>query len=67
MLKKALKGKYQVMVNYYGDVQQKIAGPTTVMAEIFTGYGRPSVQKKVVALQMQKTGNGEVLIAEFSF
>ena len=37
-------------------MQQKIAGPTTVMAEIFTGYGRPSVQKKVVALQMQKTG-----------
>ncbi len=67
MLKKALKGKYKVMLNYYGDSQQKIAGPTTVMAEIFTNYGRPNQQSKTIALQMQKGADGEVLVGEFKF
>jgi tetratricopeptide (TPR) repeat protein len=67
MLKKALKGKYKVMLNYYGDSQQKIAGPTTVMAEIFTNYGKPNQQSKTIALQMQKGNNGEVLVGEFDF
>jgi tetratricopeptide (TPR) repeat protein len=65
MLKKGLKGKYKVMLNYYGDRQQKIAGPTTVMAEIFTNYGRPNQQSKTIALQMQKGNGGEVLVGEF--
>jgi hypothetical protein len=67
MLKKALKGKYKVMLNYYGDTQQKIAGPTTVMAEIFTNYGKPNQYSKTIALQMQSNSDGEVLIGEFDF
>jgi hypothetical protein len=67
MLKKALKGKYKVLINYFGDRQQKIAGPTTVMAEIFTNYSRPVQQRKMITLQMQKKDNGEVLVGEFNF
>jgi Ca-activated chloride channel homolog len=67
MLKKALKGKYKVLINYFGDRQQKIAGPTTVMAEIFTNYNRPVQQRKMITLQMQKKDNGEVLVGEFNF
>lgn len=67
MLKKALKGNYKVMIKYYGDRQQKIAGPTTVMAEIFTNYGSPSQERKMITLQMQKKENAEVLVGEFSF
>ena len=67
MLKKSIKGKYKVIVNYYGDSRQRIAGPTSVMAEIFTFYGTPSEQRKVVALQMQGKESKEVLVAEFSF
>ncbi len=67
MLKKALKGKYTVMLNYYGDNQQSIAGPTTVMAEIYTNYGKASEQRKMITLQMQKVGSKEVLIGEFDF
>lgn len=67
MLKKAIKGKYQVKLNYYGDRQQKIAGPTTVMAEIFTNYGRPNQQSKTIAIQMEKRANGEVMVGEFEF
>ncbi|MEP6677638.1 MAG: DUF2135 domain-containing protein, partial [Ferruginibacter sp.] len=67
MLKKALTGKYKVMLNYYGDTQQKIAGPTTVMAQIFTNYGKPNQQSKTIALQMQPNGRNEVMVGEFSF
>lgn len=67
MLKKALKGKYKVMINYYGDSQQKIAGPTTVMAEIFTNYSRPNQQRKMITMQMQNGDNGGILVGEFNF
>ena len=67
MLKNTIKGKYKVLVNYYGDRRQRIAGSTSVMAEIFINYGTAGVQRKVVALQLQGKGSKEVLIAEFSF
>lgn len=68
MVKKALKGKYKVMLHYYGDRQQKIAGATTVMAEIFTNYGKPNQERKLVTLQMEKGAdvNG-IPVAEFDF
>lgn len=68
MLKKAPKGKYKVMLDYYGDSQQKIAGPATVMAEIFINYGKPNQQRKVITLQMKKENeDDDVLISEFTF
>lgn len=68
MLKKAPHGKYKVMMNYFADRQQKIAGPVTVMAEIYTHYGKPNQQRKTVALQMKNDGDEEgILISEFSF
>ncbi len=36
ILRKAIPGTYKIEVNYYGDRQVKIAGPTTVMAEVYT-------------------------------
>lgn len=68
MVKKALKGTYKVMLHYYGDRQQKIAGPTTVMAEIFMNYGKPNQERKLVVMQMTKEGdvNGRE-VAEFTF
>lgn len=67
MLKKAMKGKYKVIINYYGDTRQRLAGRTTVMAEIYTHYGTASQQRQVVTLQMRGDGSGEVLVGEFSF
>jgi Ca-activated chloride channel homolog len=67
MLKNTIKGKYKLVANYYGDSRQRIAGPTTIMAEIFINYGTTSVQRKVVALQMQGKESKEILVAEFSF
>lgn len=68
MVKKALKGKYKVMLHYYGDRQQKIAGPTTVMAEIFLNYGKPNQERKLVVLHMEKKGDANgTSVAEFDF
>ena len=67
MLRKAIKGKYKVEVNYYGDTQMKIAGPTTILVEIYTNYGTPAQTRKLTALQMQSTSEGTVYVGEFDF
>jgi tetratricopeptide (TPR) repeat protein len=70
LLKKAIKGKYGVFINYYGDSQVKAEGPSTVMAEIYTRYADKSEQRQVVCLQLSKENrqtDGKMKVAEFSF
>lgn len=67
MLKTAKKGTYKVEINYYGDRQVTIAGPTTVMAEMFTHYGTPQEKKELIVLQMKKTASGAVYIGDLDF
>lgn len=49
MLKNAIKGKYQVLIDYYSDSVQKISGPTILKVTLFTNYGK-SNEKKVVKI-----------------
>ncbi|MEO7216169.1 VIT domain-containing protein [Mucilaginibacter sp.] len=67
LLKKAIKGTYKIEINYYGDTQATIAGPTTVMAELFTHYGTPQEKKELIVLQMQKDAKGAVYIGDLDF
>jgi len=67
MIKKAIKGRYKIEVNYYGDQQLSISGPTTVMAEIYTHYGSPDQERKIIALQLSGQQRGGVFIGEFTF
>ena len=67
LLKKAVKGKYKIEVHYYGDESVKIAGQTTLMAEIFTNYGRPNQQRKIITLQLDKEEKEGVYVGEFVF
>jgi len=64
ILKNAAKGKYRIEINYYGDSQATLAGPTTVMAEIYTHFGMPNEEKRIVTLQMEKGKSGAVFIGE---
>lgn len=64
MLKTGIKGKYKIQINYYSDRQLTIAGPTTIMAEIYLHYGTDKEEKKIVTLQMQKGKEGEIFIGE---
>lgn len=67
LLKKAIKGTYKIEINYYGDRQATIAGPTTVMAEMFTHYGTPEEKKEIIVLQMKQGANGTVYIGDLDF
>ena len=67
LLKKAVNGKYKVEVNYYGDSQVKIAGPTTIMVEIYLHYGTSAQTRQLITLQMQSTAQGTVYVGEFEF
>lgn len=67
LLKKAIKGTYKIEINYYGDRQATIAGPTTVMAEMYTHYGTPDEKKEIIVLQMKKGTNGTVYIGDLDF
>lgn len=67
MLKNAVKGTYKIEINYYGDRQATIAGPTTIMAEMFTHYGTPQEKKEIIVLQMKKGVNGTVYVGDLDF
>lgn len=66
ILKKALAGKYQVKVQYYGSQQQKIAGATTIQLELYTRYMTGREEKKTITLRLN---NPKELIdvGEFTF
>ncbi|GAA3973522.1 VIT domain-containing protein [Mucilaginibacter dorajii] len=67
MLKKAIKGTYKIEINYYGNSQVTIAGPTTIMAELFTHYGTPQEKKEIIVLQMKKDASGAVYVGDLDF
>ena len=67
MVKKAIKGKYKIEINYYGDSQFTISGPTTVTAEIYTRYGTGKQQRKVIVLPLYADNKKGNLVGEFSF
>jgi hypothetical protein len=67
LLRRAVKGRYKVEVNYYGDTQVKLAGPTTIMVEIYTHYGTDRQTRRLIPLQMQSSAEKTVLVGEFTF
>ncbi|RZL37320.1 MAG: DUF2135 domain-containing protein [Pedobacter sp.] len=67
MLKKAMNGKYKIEVNYYGDRQFTISGPTTVTAEIYTRYSTGRQQRKIIVMPLEAKSSGGRLVGEFSF
>ncbi|MEE1947294.1 VIT domain-containing protein [Pedobacter sp. KR3-3] len=67
MLKKAIKGKYKIEVNYFGDRQVSISGPTTVSAEIYIRYATGKEERKMMVLPLEARNRGGNLVGEFSF
>ncbi|RED48800.1 VIT domain-containing protein [Seonamhaeicola aphaedonensis] len=53
-LKKAIKGNYEVMVDYYSDNVQKISGPTILKVTLFTNYAKPNEQKETIVVRLDK-------------
>ncbi|KQT25751.1 hypothetical protein ASG22_03310 [Chryseobacterium sp. Leaf405] len=71
LLKKAIKGKYQIKTNFFGETQVGVAGPTAIMAEIYINYATGKQERKVVVFQNQKENSNRneegILIGEFEF
>lgn len=70
LLKKAVKGKYKIQTNFYGEQQTGVAGPTAIMAEIYINYATGKQERKVVVFQNQKEDKNKedgILIGEFEF
>lgn len=71
ILKKAVKGKYKIETDFFGEQQVSISGPTTLMAEIYLNYASGKQERKVVVFQSDKKdeggNNNGVLIAEFDY
>jgi len=47
-VRKAKNGIYYIDVNLYGDSRQTSGGPITMKAELFTNFGTPNQQRKVI-------------------
>ncbi|WP_413531800.1 VIT domain-containing protein [Empedobacter brevis] len=69
MLKKAIKGKYKIETNFYGERQMSISGPTTISAEIYLMYSSGKQVKKMITFQNNKpnAGGEGILVGEFEF
>lgn len=66
MIKNAVKGKYKIQVNYYGNRSQKQLFPVSLRIEFFTHYGKPDQKKQEVVLRL--SGNKETIdVGEFVY
>ncbi len=69
MLKKAIKGKYKIETNFFGERQMSISGSTTISAEIYLMYSSGKQVKKMITFQNNKPNSGGegILVGEFEF
>lgn len=62
-IKNALKGKYSIQVNYYGDRYQKKQVPSFIKVTIYKNFGKPD-QTVTTETFIMDNQNGKVEIAE---
>lgn len=66
-LRKARPGTYRIEAHYYGDRRQRLTGPTTLQAKIYTNFGRPSQAERTITLRLrelsEKVSVGEIEIS----
>lgn len=55
-LKDAAKGTYEISAHYYASHQQTLLGPATVIATVFTDFGRPEEAKETMTLRLDQGG-----------
>jgi tetratricopeptide (TPR) repeat protein len=52
ILRRSVPGNYAVKVHYYGSRQQGLVGPATMIANVFTNYGRPDEKRQILTLRL---------------
>jgi hypothetical protein len=66
MLKKAIPGKYVVKTNYFASHQASLTGPTTILLNIFTNFGRPNQTQQTTTVRLTESKDNAV-IGEVTF
>jgi uncharacterized protein YfaP (DUF2135 family) len=49
---RAARGAYAIKVHYYGSSQQALVGPATMIATVYTNFGRPDEKREVLTLRL---------------
>lgn len=65
-LRRALKGKYKVEVNLYGETRQTIGGPIAIKADLFTDFGKPTQKRETINFRV-KTSKEVVELGTLKF
>ncbi len=63
---KGQKGTYKVLTHYYGSSQQRLTGPATATATVYTDWGRPSEKRQILSLRLDKPKQ-KVTVGEIGF
>jgi hypothetical protein len=61
LLRRALPGKYEIKVHYYGSRQQTLVGPATMIATVFTHWGRADEKKEILTLRLDSPRDLELV------
>jgi Ca-activated chloride channel family protein len=52
IVRRGMSGVYRIQANYYGSSQQTLTGPATVLATVFTNFGRPDEDRRVITVRV---------------
>jgi hypothetical protein len=61
LLRRALPGKYEIKVHYYGSRPQTLVGPATMIATVFTHWGRADEKKEILTLRLDSPRDLELV------
>ena len=64
--KEGQKGVYKVLTHYYGSSQQRLTGPATATATVYTDWGRPTERRQLLSLRLDKPKE-KVTVGEITF
>jgi len=54
LIRRAMRGKYKVQVNFYGSQAQTLTGAVTIQLELFTNYGRKNQRRKSITVRLSE-------------
>jgi len=63
---KGQNGIYKVLTHYFGSSQQKLTGPATATATVYTDWGRPTEKRQILSLRLDKPKE-KVTVGEITF
>jgi uncharacterized protein YfaP (DUF2135 family) len=52
LVHRAVPGPYDIRVHYYGSGQQTLVGPATMIATVYTNWGRRDEKREVLTLRL---------------